>query len=265
MARTYRLTSPYMHGDDIKRFQRDLNARARARGIDTVKVDGQYGKETRSLFTDVGFALGLPQKSLEKGATPYARSIIRHPGRRNPTQLKRAKARQKTIVKKGDAATAVVKWANSHVGDHETPGRPNRGPFVDKVQLDFGRWMLGQPWCGAFVGYGLRHVGGINVANDIVYTPNILTHARNGTGGFSKLVKYSDAKPGDVAVFKFPGISNDSADHTGLVVDVKPDGTVVTVEGNTSSGSGGSQNNGGGVYKRERPKAHFAGIARPRY
>ena len=41
--------------------------------------------------------------------------------------------------------------------------------------------------------------------------------------------------------------------HIGIVVQVNPDGTIDTIEGNTSpQGSGGSQDNGGGVWQRNR-------------
>ena len=37
------------------------------------------------------------------------------------------------------------------------------------------------------------------------------------------------------------------------------------MEGNTSSGNGGSQNNGGGVYVRTRSTSIVAGYVRPPY
>ena len=120
--------------------------------------------------------------------------------------------------------------------------------------------MDGQPWCGAFVGYALRHRAGIPVPAGIVYTPNIANYARARTGGFSGLHSWGDRKPGDLVLFKFPGVSHDPVDHVGIL---DADGRH-TIEGNTSTGAG-SQNNGGVVARRDRNGDAVVGCARPRY
>jgi hypothetical protein len=124
---------------------------------------------------------------------------------------------------------------------------------------DFG--MDGEPWCGAFVGYALRRVAGIQVPNGAVYTPNIIDCARAKTGGFEGWYPWARRRPGDLVLLKWPGISWEPCDHVGILDE---DG-VHTIEGNTSPDSGGSQNDGGGVYRRRRDAAVIVGCARPRY
>lgn len=75
-------------------------------------------------------------------------------------------------------------------------------------------------------------------------------------------VSWSQLKPGDIMFMNFDG-SGDT-DHVGIVEKVNS-GSVTTIEGNTSSGSGGSQTNGEGVYRRTRYKSNFAGAYRPAY
>ena len=59
-------------------------------------------------------------------------------------------------------------------------------------------------------------------------------------------------KPGDIVFFDFPG-GSEIADHVGIVVKDNLDGTVVTVEGNsTPDGKQGSQSNGGEVCMKVR-------------
>lgn len=75
-------------------------------------------------------------------------------------------------------------------------------------------------------------------------------------------VSWSQLRAGDIMFMCFDG-SGDT-DHVGIVIEVK-DGYVITVEGNTNSDDGGSQTNGGGVYKRTRKKKYFVAAYRPAY
>lgn len=266
MSRTFKLTSPYMYGNDIARFQQDLNKRAKHRGLDIISVDKQYGPNTKDSYRQVAYYLGLPEKAVNRGATPYARRLIRHPKLRNPVQLSRARKRLRGTKKRDERKEAFVNWAISKVGVTEHPPGSNRGPDIDKWQLEFGRPYLGTPYCGSFVGYGLRHKAKINVGPGMPYTPSIKYYAETGTGGFHKgVVSYDNAQVGDIPLFKFPGVSSDPVDHTGVVVNIRPGGTVETVEANTSSDASKSQNNGGEVAKKIRPRNQFVGFARPRY
>jgi hypothetical protein len=253
--RVLRLTSPFASGPDVKKLQRSLNRRLHARGRAAIEVDGVYGKSTSRACATVLWLLGAPQGALEHGCTVNLQRIIRRPALRPPTWLARASARKKADAAHEIRIERVIAWAKSQLGVVEHPANSNRGPAVSKYQREFG--LDGQPWCGAFVGYALRKIGGVYVPPGIVYTPNILYWAQNNLNGFSF---HKTPQPGDLALFKFPGVSNDTVDHVGLVI--KHDGT--TIEGNTSSGSVGSQNNGGGVFQRHRDSG-LVGYARPTY
>jgi hypothetical protein len=68
------------------------------------------------------------------------------------------------------------------------------------------------------------------------------------------------AQPGDQALFSF------GQGHTGIVESVNfVRRTVTCIEGNTSPGSAGSQDNGGGVYRRTRGFSTMWGVGRPAF
>ena len=254
----------------IANFQKNLNARARdlekyGFGDKSIDVDGVYGSKTSDMFRRVAYYLGVSDKSIKNGATTYNRSIISNPKLRNLTQrklsAKRLKSLQNNSENKSDAL-AVAFWAKSKAGISEISY--NYSPEILKWQLEFGKWMRKQPYCGAFVGYGLRHIAGIMVPDGIVYTPSILNYAKSKTNGFIGFRGYSKAEVGDVALMRF-GAHGDSVHHTGFVVHVDSNGNVWTVEGNTSKDSVGSQDNGDGVALKMRNKKDFVGFAVPNY
>ena len=72
-----------------------------------------------------------------------------------------------------------------------------------------------------------------------------------------------DAQPGDIIFFDWE--QNNDPDHVGIVVGSNNPkaGTIQTVEGNTSSGQGGSQSYGDGVFVRTRFYKNIVGVARP--
>ena len=115
----------------------------------------------------------------------------------------------------------------------------------------YGKWMGldGQPWCMSFVQWCFHQAG----------TP--LPHK---TGSCSALLNWyqknrpecvvKGPQPGDIAIFTFG--------HTGIVERALP-GSVMCIEGNTSPGQSGSQDNGGGVYRRQRNLALVRAFIRP--
>lgn len=135
----------------------------------------------------------------------------------------------------------------------------------------FGRWYAelvgdsyfgtsGIPYCAMFVSYCLNWAGIEAAGLPGAYVPWILS--ANSDAG--RLVANEDAQPGDLVMFDWQG--DGVADHIGIVEENHPDeGWMQTIEGNTSSGSGGSQSNGGGVYRRARNYSSIIGVARPYY
>lgn len=72
-----------------------------------------------------------------------------------------------------------------------------------------------------------------------------------------------DALPGDQVYFDFPVRRKQlgRAHHTGIVLECRTDGTIRTVEGNTSSGIVGPQSDGDGVFMRVRGRDYIYGFA----
>jgi murein DD-endopeptidase MepM/ murein hydrolase activator NlpD len=98
--RTFKLTNPQMAGDDVRAFQKTLNARFDAWGIHLhVDEDGHYDPETRHAARQVAMGLGLATAEYEHGITPEVRSVIRTPSRRSHEQLERAKGQRDYLAK----------------------------------------------------------------------------------------------------------------------------------------------------------------------
>ena len=137
----------------------------------------------------------------------------------------------------------VLNIACGQLGVTESPAGSNR--------TKYGKWMGldGQPWCMSFVQWCFAQAG----------TP--LPHK---TGSCSALLNWyqknrpecvvKGPQPGDIAIFTFG--------HTGIVERALP-GSVMCIEGNTSPGQSGSQDNGGGVYRRQRNLALVRAFIRP--
>lgn len=128
-------------------------------------------------------------------------------------------------------AEQIVATAQAEVGYIETGNNHTKYQKID------------QPWCGAFVNW--------------VYSKNSIkipdcTSTVAGANAFLKAKAWQSAetatpKVGDLAFFDFPGDGVDRISHIGIVIKDNADGTVTTIEGNTSSDKKGDQRNGGEV------------------
>lgn len=129
----------------------------------------------------------------------------------------------------------------------------------------------GQPWCGYFVNWCATKAK-IKIPN-CVYTPA----GRAGFQGLGTWFNIATAKPapGDIVFFDFVK-GGAPVEHVGIVVKDNGDGTVTTIEGNTSPEhkTKGSQDNGGEVAERIRAykadnKRHLTpfivGFGRPKW
>lgn len=183
----------------------------------------------------------------------YVAARARFRRRRQITQARALRLR-KYRESKQTGPTKAVAWALAQVGTVEQPPFSNRGPKIE----DWERATLGSvgwPWCQAFVNAALVKGGGAQLKS--AYTPAVVQWANEKRFGLKRVDR---PQPGDFVYFKFPGVSNAFCDHVGLYV-----GGGKTVEGNTSSGTQGSQNNGGGVYLRTRPASQIVAYVRPTY
>ena len=105
-----------------------------------------------------------------------------------------------------------------------------------------------QPWCGAFVNWVAKQAG-VKIP-DCTYTPA-------GAKAFAdakrwQVVAEAEPMPGDLVFFDFPNDSLDRISHIGIVEQVKDNGTVVCIEGNTAPDTKGDQRNGGQVARKIR-------------
>lgn len=132
------------------------------------------------------------------------------------------------------------------LGIHED-ARANRGPMVDKIEAADTLPGNGYSWCQSAQNYAWKLANGELLAN--------------GTASVWAFTKWADERGYRVSrPFKYDHVTYDfhghgPYDHVGMVEKVLRLGPVMiirTLEGNTSSGSAGSQDNGGGLYRRTR-------------
>ncbi len=149
----------------------------------------------------------------------------------------------------------VIRIASGEVGYTEGPNNANR------YAAEVGH-ANNQAWCGTFTDAMLKRAGQLGEPSS-VWTPSGLQAYRK----FGRAIdRNGPAQPGDLVYFDWQGgTGSNGVDHVGIVVGTRPDGQVETIEGNTSPTNAGSQSNGGGVYRRVRPRSVIAGFGRPAY
>lgn len=156
-----------------------------------------------------------------------------------------------------------VKWARDCVGIVEEPPGSNRGLRISKWQVQAGYNPPGVPWCACFVGAAWGHATRRRVNPRVIggYCPSIVAMARRGEHGL-KLVELREAVAGDAVCFDF---GRERYDHIGIFLRDNGDGTITTIEGNTSPGPGSFQQeaNGGGVFQRRRDRGVVSATIRP--
>ena len=150
-------------------------------------------------------------------------------------------------------AQRVLDLAESQVGTVE--GRGGGTPYHQAYGI-----AANQPWCAVFVWDTFRQSGASNlIGPKSAYTPTMANWFRqrgqwSGTPTVGALVFYD-----------WPSDGKHRIQHVGIVKAIGPN-TITTLEGNTSSGDGGSQDNGGGVWERTRPRNRsIVGYGLPAY
>lgn len=146
----------------------------------------------------------------------------------------------------GDTITKAIAAAQKRLGVHEV-GANNRGPEVDRLERKFG--MIGQPWCGIYLGTVLRHAG-VHVDSRVASVAEIESMARAKTGGFEGgFHSAKHARAGDALITR-------QGQHVAFVERVDRDGTIHVIGGNQGVGDVSR-----GTW---RPDQVF-GVARPGY
>jgi hypothetical protein len=161
----------------------------------------------------------------------------------------------------------LLSAARSKLGITESPAKSNT--------VEFNTWYYGKAvsganyaWCAVFALWCAFTAGILGL---LWGTLNDAKRAvAEGCGSWVTLAKKqgrwvtSGFKPGDFVIFDWNGTRTRN-DHIGIVESVNADGSLVTLEGNTSSSDSGSQSNGGGVFRRTRAVKWVTGAFRPAY
>ena len=156
----------------------------------------------------------------------------------------------------------LLRQAHARVGIKENPSNSNN--------VDCNTWYYGHavadgkpnkgdtyPWCAVEMSYIFHLVGYDNL---IIKTASCATMGNwfKKNGQFFK-----EPQVGDLVFYKFKTNRNNNwTNHVGLVVDVLSNGTIRTIEGNTSITS---NDNGGSVMLRTRDLKNVVGFGRPLY
>lgn len=288
--REFVVVNPPMEGDDIEQYQVAVKARLDARGIDVpTPTHGKFTHATAVAGIEAEYALGLLSTTYLKTvkvsgeprlvATLGAQERVRDPASRTAEQRARADERRGQLARgpryydelanttvgpvEGPGPEAALKYARQWIGTTERPPGSNWGEMIGKWALLAG-YIHPVPWCGCFANACIVAAGVPSGAGWIGYTPAIVTHSKRGLGGWS-WHGLTEGQPGDLTLFDTPG--GDPAIHVGLCEHRVSSMIYRTIEGNTSA-AGGSQDKGGGVFRKERSSQgnfHIIGFARPPY
>lgn len=142
-------------------------------------------------------------------------------------------------------AAHVLSVARSQLGTRETrSGWTKYGAWYNKPGFEFA------PWCDMFVSWCAVQAGAADIIGRFAYTPSHAEWFRShGRWGHMPRV-------GAIVFYDWSGTENISAiDHVGFVEARRSDGTIVTIEGNTSNA----------VMRRVRSTANVAGYGYPAY
>lgn len=147
-----------------------------------------------------------------------------------------------TITFREKAVQIALKEAAAGVREQ---GGANTGPRVREYQQTTSLGGTGWPWCAAFVNACFAWAGRPLVELARSASVGFLDQHARANGWLADVPQRGD-------VFCYRAADGDSwPDHTGLVLRRNPDGSLRTVEGNTS---GTSIAEGDGVYVKDRPK-----------
>lgn len=150
----------------------------------------------------------------------------------------------------------VIEVASADLRYTEVPPGSNK--------TKYGEWygINGVPWCVQAMAYWFNKarefkafMGGDKTAS---CSQLLAWHKAHGN-----VVDKKDIQVGDLPILNFSGTSE--TQHIGIVTDVYKYGWFQTIEGNTSPGAEGSQENGGCVALKTRSVNQVVAVIRPQY
>ena len=158
-------------------------------------------------------------------------------------------------------ASDLLALARAELGVRESPAGSNNVKYNTAY---YGREVRDTaetqyPWCVTFQWWLFREAGAAE-----------LFYGGGRTASCAALLSYAKARslfvsggyvPGDLVFLRF-STKRTSPEHIGMVKEVRADGSLVTIEGNTGLGNDA---NGGQVQQRARPAWQAVGGYRPKY
>lgn len=219
-------------------------------------ISARKGKNGKYIVNDP--AIGVRQMPRSKVLKNMKASVIAGRGRafsgRSRWELEESRKAQKSLgMTTDEKIDRVISTARSQLGYKE--GRNNDSKYGTEYGLP------NQAWCCMFVWWVFKYAG----ASDLFYGGNKTASCSTLMGYYSQHGQIvTNAKKGDIIFMNFDGKS--SPGHVGICIEDCNGGKVRTIEGNTSPSSGsGSQDNGEGVYEKQRDWKYIVGVARPNY
>jgi surface antigen len=148
-------------------------------------------------------------------------------------------------------AGQVLTVAASQIGTREdAQGRQKYGAAYG---------MDGVAWCAEFQWWTFREAGASPLIPKTAYTPTMASwYQQKGRADRTPRV-------GSLVFYNWPGDGVERIQHVGIVEAINPDGTITTIEGNTTSGVAGNQSAGGGVWRRRRATGPVVIYGHPAY
>ena len=142
-------------------------------------------------------------------------------------------------------ADKLLSIAAGELGTVEAPAGSNR--------TKYGKWygLDGEPWCMMFVQWCFAQAGMPLPCRTASCSALLRWYRQNRP---RQVVP--EPRRGDIVIYTFG--------HTGIVL-LPSAGSICAIEGNTSAGEAGSQNNGGGVYLRPRQRSLVSAYIRPEF
>lgn len=138
----------------------------------------------------------------------------------------------------------VLNIARSQIGTLESPANSNK--------TKYGKWygLDGNPWCMMFIQWCFAQAGQALPYKTASCSDLLNWYRKNQPDRVN-----ATAQPGDIVIYSFG--------HTGIVESVGAN-KITAIEGNTSPGNSGSQDNGGGVFRRTRKLSLVTAFIRPK-